>query len=112
MSLIWATRGRTWGFRFLRRGDVADPLAAYERAFAAVDDDAETVARGPEGTALRILDPLGRCDAAGRTIPHDFVVFPPLAERVRTIDDGRALVWPLVADAYARVWDAEDPDAA
>ena len=26
MSLIWATRGRTWGFRFLLNGGFADPL--------------------------------------------------------------------------------------
>ena len=29
--LIWATRGRSWGFRFLLKGGLSDPLMAYER---------------------------------------------------------------------------------
>ena len=32
-SVIWATRGRTWGFRFLLDAGLSDPLADYERAF-------------------------------------------------------------------------------
>ena len=34
MSLIWATRGRTWGFRFLRDGGFPDPLPVYDLAFS------------------------------------------------------------------------------
>ena len=36
MTLIWATRGRNWGFRFLRDGDFADPLSEYDAAFAGI----------------------------------------------------------------------------
>ena len=32
--LIWATRGRSWGFRFLLNAGLPDPLADYERSFA------------------------------------------------------------------------------
>jgi hypothetical protein len=38
-------------------------------------------------------------------IPHDFVLFSPLAERVASVDDGLRLVWPLVADEFQREWD-------
>ena len=39
MTLIWATRGRTWGFRFLRDGGLEDPLDTYEEAFAGIELD-------------------------------------------------------------------------
>lgn len=107
MTLIWATRGRTWGFRFLETGGHADPLPAYEAAFVAVGDERRACRCTGEVVALRFPDPLGRLDAAGRVIPHDFVVTGELAARVRTVDDGLALVWPLVADRYAEVWDQD-----
>lgn len=59
--------------------------------------------------ALRFPDPLGRCDAAGRVIPHDIVVLPPLADEVRSSEDGQRLVWPELADIFARVWDMPRP---
>ena len=55
MSLIWATRGRTWGFRFLRNGGFEDPLAVYDDAFSGVGDQPEAwrrVARRQGGVAL------------------------------------------------------------
>src|SRR5690606_6305373 len=33
-NLVWATRGRSWGFRFLLNGGLSDPLPTYERIFA------------------------------------------------------------------------------
>lgn len=111
MSLIWATRGRSWGFRFLLDGGYADPLAAYEEASAGVEGDVTACLRVGDVVALRFPDPLGRKDTSGRVIPHDFVVMAPLAEQIKSVDDGLEKVWPLVADAYARVWDSEQPPA-
>ncbi|SES86802.1 hypothetical protein [Geodermatophilus poikilotrophus] len=115
MSLIWATRGRTWGFRFLRRGGFEDPLPVYDTAFSGLEERSEVRARVPgtgalpELVALRFPDPLGRRDRAGRVIPHEFVVFPPLADGVDSVGDGLRLVWPLVADDFKRVWELPKP---
>jgi hypothetical protein len=115
VSLIWATRGRTWGFRFLRRGGFEDPLPIYDTAFSGLAERSEVRARvpgtgrHPELVALRFPDPLGRRDRAGRVIPHEFVVFPPLADAVRSVEDGLRLVWPLVADDFERVWELPKP---
>jgi hypothetical protein len=108
-SLIWATRGRSWGFRFLLDGGRSDPLPDYERSFVSLEDEPRTWRRTAGQVALRFPDPLGRQDAAGRVIPHDFVVFGDLAAGIQSEDDGRQQVWPLVAGAYARVWDAANP---
>lgn len=115
MNLIWATRGQTWGFRFLKYGGFEDPLPVYDVAFAGVEDGSEawrrvseTVAL-PEMVALRFRDPLGRQDRAGRVIPHEFVVFQPLANEIGSVEDGRRLVWPLVAKDFIRVWELPKP---
>ncbi|NEK85107.1 hypothetical protein GCU60_04925 [Blastococcus saxobsidens] len=115
MTLIWATRGRTWGFRFLRDGGFEEPLRVYDVAFSEIDDGPEVWARVsgtaelPEVVALRFPDPLGRQDRAGRVIPHHFVVLPPLADEVCSIEDGRRLVWPLVAAHFEGIWDLSEP---
>ena len=113
MSLIWATRGRNWGFRFLRDGGFEDPLRVYDVAFSDVEDAPEAWRRVAVATdrmvALRLADPLGRRDRAGRVIPHDFVVFPRLADEVHSVEDGLRLVWPLVADQFEHVWELSTP---
>lgn len=62
-----------------------------------------------EGTrvALRFPDPQGRRDSAGRVIPHEFVLFGDAAGTVASVDDGLRQIWPLVAFAYDRIWDAD-----
>jgi hypothetical protein len=55
---------------------------------------------------------LGRRDASGRVIPHEFVVFGDLGDEIESVEDGLTHIWPLVAEAYARVWDAERPPSA
>lgn len=115
MSLIWATRGRAWGFRFLRSGGFEDPLPIYETAFSGVEGKSEGWRRVaetvdlPEMVALRLQDPLRRRDRSGRVIPHDFVVFPALADEIDSVEDGLRLVWPLVADDFADVWELPNP---
>jgi hypothetical protein len=108
-TLIWATRGSSWGFRFLLNGGLSDPLADYERIFAGLGDEPTTWRRAAGKVALRFPDPLGRRDSAGRLIPHEFVVSGNLADEIESVDDGLQRVWPLVAEAYARVWAAEYP---
>ena len=108
-SLIWATRGRSWGFRFLLNGGRSDPLREYERSFAGLETEPATWRRAAGKVALRFPDPLGRKDAAGRVIPHDFVVFGDLADEIATVEDGLQQIWPRVAGTYARVWDSEGP---
>ena len=107
--LIWATRGRSWGFRFLLKGGLSDPLLVYERSFANLEDEPTACRRAAGTVALRFPDPLGRRDASGRVIPHEFVVFGDLADEIESVEDGLQRVWPRVAEAYARVWDTERP---
>jgi len=107
VTLLWATRGRTWGFRFLRHDGQGDPLLEYERGFATFGSDDEGVSRVGDRVALRFTDPEGRCDRSGRVIPHEFVVSGELAAEVGTVDDGLRVVWPLVRDEYAKIWGAE-----
>jgi hypothetical protein len=101
---IWATRGRTWGFRFLRAGGFADPLHEYESAFSAIADEHEAWCRVGDKVALRFADPDHRCDASGRVIPHDFVLIGPWGDGIDSVEHGRQLIWPLVADEFDAVW--------
>ena len=109
--LVWATRGREWGFRFLLRGGMSDPLLEYERIFHELADDLLTWGRVGTKVALRFPDPVGRRDTAGRVIPHEFVVSGDTADHIESAEDGRDLVWPLVEVIYAGVWDATTPPA-
>ena len=108
-DLIWATRGRSWGFRFLLAGGLPDPLQLYEQAFLGASDGPTVWQNTAGSVALRFPDPCGRRDSAGRVIPHDFVVRGDLATQIDSTDAGRRVVWPLVSDAYAAIWDAEGP---
>ncbi len=74
MRLLWATRGRTWGFRFLLNGGFDDPLGVYDEIFPEMDGQPEAWRRVDEKVALRFPDPLERQDAAGRVIPHESVL--------------------------------------
>lgn len=107
MSLIWATRGRTWGFRFLRNGGFDDPLPPYDDAFAGIDAAPSAFLRVGTTVAVRFPDPSGREDSAGRTIPHELVIFPPLSNDIDSVADALEQIWPLVAEEYETVWDSE-----
>lgn len=109
MRLIWATRGRTWGFRFLRRGELTDPLPEYSVAFAEFEGATQMWQHVGGVTALRFEDPLGRKDRAGRVIPHDFVIYDDGATEVDSVAAGIDLIWPLVEDEYARSYDLPEP---
>lgn len=109
MSFIWATRGRAWGFTFLRDGGFSDPRLEYLRAFEGSGNQGNMYRRVGDSVALRFPDPEGRRDTAGRPIPHEFVVFAPLASDIHDLTSGRDLLWPLVHTEYASVWDAPTP---
>ena len=108
---IWATRGRAWGFRFLRPGGLDDPLRVYEDAFSGVEDQSEVWRRGSDRAALRFPDPEGRRDSAGRVIPHDFVLLGSWADGITSFEEARRRLWTEVAEAFAAVWDENDPPA-
>lgn len=110
MNLIWATRGRTWGFRFLMNGGLADPLPTYEIAFAGLEEEFEVCRSFRDGVALRFSDPEDRRDKAGRVIPHDFVVFGSMADGIESVDDGVELIWhrPEIGPKFSSVWDLAD----
>lgn len=112
MSLIWVTRGRNWGFRFLRKAESKDPLPIYDQVFSDVGDGPEICCRVGDSLALRFPDPLGRQDRAGRIIPHEFVVFQPLSDDINSVEDGLRLVWPQVAGDFAQVWDLSKPPSS
>jgi hypothetical protein len=111
-QIIWATRGRTWGFRFLLDAGLSDPLPPYERAFRDLRDEPSAWRREDDHVALRILDPSGRRDVAGRVIPHEFVIFGDLASSVGSVEDGLRTIWPLVSETYASVWENADAPSA
>lgn len=108
MSLLWATRGRSWGFRFLLDAGEEKPLAFYEKAFMGADADKRLFRVSALGVTIRFPDPVGRTDTAGRVIPHDFVVTGKAAVHLTAEDDALRLVWPYVADVYASVWSADE----
>jgi len=104
MRFIWATRGKHWGFRFLRTGGFSDPLPAYDAAFASLSSTAEAWGSEPGWVALRFPDPDGRKDAAGRIISHEFVVFAPDSEGFASFADARSTLWAEVAGEFEQCW--------
>jgi hypothetical protein len=108
VNLIWATRGRSWGFRFLLDGGLSDPLSTYERAFDGAGGERTHCRQVGSHVAVRFPDPLGRLDKSGRVIPHDIVVESALATGIRSAEDGLRIIWPLLAPAFEKVWDRSD----
>lgn len=109
MNFIWLTRGHDWGFRFLRTGGHEDPLVVYDECFKGIGDEPEVWRRVDETVALRFPDPRERRDAAGRVIPHEFVLFGAWADGVDSFAGGIELIWPLVEQEYERVWSLAEP---
>jgi hypothetical protein len=105
MNVIWATRGKTWGFRFLLSGRQTHALALYEEAFAGVDSSPEVFQRRAGVLAVRFADPEGRKDRSGRLIPHEFVVLPPESQAMENFRDAQIALWKHVGARYAEVWD-------
>jgi hypothetical protein len=32
-----------------------------------------------------------------------------MAQEIRSVEDGQRLIWPLLADAFAQLWDRPEP---
>lgn len=109
IAFLWVSRGKNWGFRFLRTAGLVNPLEIYEAAFSGIGDTTEAFRKNADTVALRFPDPEKRCDAAGRMIPHEFVLFAPLSGKVSSAEDGFHLVWPLVKSDFARDWEQPQP---
>lgn len=109
MSLIWATRGRTWGFRFVRHARLADPLPVYETAFSGIETSPEVFRRLDNIVAVRLRDPESRKDQSGRIIFHDFVLEGTASSAVDSTQDARENIWPLVVDEYDRIYGSPTP---
>ena len=108
MTFIWSTRGKTWGFRFLRDGGVLDPLVEYTQAFSGIENEREIWRRTDKVVAVRFADPQQRQDSAGRIISQEFVLFGDLASLVNSVEDGRATMWRMVAEQFDQIWDQAD----
>ncbi|MBF4553354.1 hypothetical protein ACUY3M_04565 [Corynebacterium suicordis] len=109
MSILWATRGKDWGFRFLLDGGHSQPLKMYSEAFGNSHIRRELCDVNKEYTAVRFEDPEGRKDSAGRVIPHDFIVAGDMAQGVVSLEEAKKIIWPLVAEKYAQIWDKDSP---
>ena len=84
--LIWLTRGRDWGFRFLSMGPFSPELVdeLYKKVFGENGDGAKeaagtiTIAHGEQVyhyAAYRFYDQCHEWrDVAGRAIPHEMIV--------------------------------------
>ena len=109
MTIIWATRGKHWGHRFLRTGGSTDPLIELEEAFSGTREGVEIIQRRGSSLALRFADPDGRRDAAGRVILHEMVVDSPEADSISTLEEGIDAIWPAVSAEFTSVWDQPTP---
>lgn len=104
MSIIWATRGYTWGFRFLRDGGYGNVLSFYEQAFSSIGDSLTEFCINDDSVAVRFADPLNRKDRSGRVIPHEFVISEPEMDSIGSIDDVMEKIWSSVEVEYAEIW--------
>lgn len=104
MTFIWATRGRSWGFRFLRDAGIDDPRAEYLRRFSGIENDMPAYRKEGDVVAVRFPDPQGRQDSAGRVIPHEFIVFPPASDAITSVEDAIRELWPAVAPTFDLIW--------
>lgn len=90
-QLLWATRGRSWDFRFLTKAADLNPLSIYEAVFSRREASSPVLEDVPQFflaeainsrgvacwvMAARFLDPDKDCrDESGRRIPHEIVLF-------------------------------------
>lgn len=104
-SFVWATRGRDWGFRFLRDGGYEDPLPVYEEAFEGNANLSEFCAHVNGWLVVRFRDPRGRLDRSGRPIAHDFVILRQASGELPAVSEAEQVAWNSVAKDYERIWD-------
>ena len=110
VDILWATRGVKKGFRFQEDGGLSNPVSVYEDAFGpnadkipSTNEYFEELENG--GVAVSFPDPEGRKDFSGRTIPHNIIIPPPMAENIKTIEDVERDIWPQLSDAYDKFYE-------
>ncbi len=111
MRFLWATRGKFWGFNFLERGGLDDPVPVYDEAFSDKNLKSESFWRGANTLAFRFTDPASRTDFSGRPIHHEIVIIEP-SDSISEIDSaesGISVVWPLIGEHYALIWQESAP---
>lgn len=107
-SLIHVSRGKNRGFTFLAEGGTKTYLAAYDKFNLSSESGKEFLIRAKDGSGelgVRIQDPLGRRDFAGRSIPHDIVIPASMAEGINSVDDVKSKIWPLLKDTYSAFYE-------
>ncbi len=106
-DIVHVSRGKNVGFSIIRTGGSPAPLREYETAFGVDQGGSEMFKRygkSSEKIAARILDPKGRLDFAGRPISHEIIVPSTMTEDVKSLDDVKSKIWPLLKDAYETVY--------
>lgn len=107
MIVLWATRGYSWGFKFLKPvHSEEDPLVMYERFFNGVETE-ELLTHQRMYTACRFPDPEGRKDQSGRLIKHDVVLSHPISSGPKSVEEVVAVCWPHMAARYAELYRQE-----
>ena len=111
MKFLWATRGKLWGFNFLSRADLDDPMPIYDEAFSEKNLRAESFWHGVNTLAFRFVDPLSRTDFSGRPIHHEIVIIDSLnsISKIDSVESGVGEIWPLLAEHYATIWEESAP---
>lgn len=107
MTLIWATCGKYWGYRFLYTGGYLDPLIPYEAAFKGFSED-ENFRRVEGKVAIRFDDPEERHDYSGRIIVHEFLIVGPETKMLDNFDDAFEMVWPSASEHFDLVWNSPE----
>lgn len=102
-DIIHIARGKSKGYRFQKKGGVADPLLALPRAVS--DDKAppgyfERFGTQGEKVAASFNDPEGRKDFSGRPIFHTVVVPKHLSAGINNVDDVVTHIWPKIKHTY------------
>jgi hypothetical protein len=100
-NILHASRGKTKGFSFFKTGDLAEPYPAYEKAFGK-DSFTDNLFERHDGgkIAASFLDPEGRRDQSGRSIPHQVIIPKSMSTGINNMDDVKKHIWPLLKETY------------
>ena len=106
-NVAFLTRGKDYGFRFLDSGGTKTPLSDLEGLFgdSVMDQSAGFFEKNGGVIGASFLDPDGRKDQAGRTIPHFVVVPKSMSKDINNLDDVVSKVWPQLKDRYPYTYD-------
>jgi len=106
-SVIHGSRGKDVGFRFIKKGGVPDPIHEYSKVFDGHTGGDKFERYGGGKIAARFLDPEGRKDAAGRTIPHEVIIPKSMSEGINNLDDVVSKIWPMLKPEHDAMYAEE-----